>query len=140
MNLTKDQLREWVAALRSGDYKQGHGTLCRDVPTSIEDRRSEEQTFCCMGVACDLFLDADWVEINPGLWGFMTNGTKINGRGPHHENAMPPWELRGAINQALPSLSGPDDDSCQALVVWNDEKGHSFKTIAYYIERAAGLV
>lgn len=33
----------WVAALRSGEYKQGKGTL-RD-----GDR------YCCLGVACDLY-------------------------------------------------------------------------------------
>ena len=34
----------WVEALRSGDYKQGHGLL-----------RSDDDKFCCLGVACDLF-------------------------------------------------------------------------------------
>lgn len=34
---------EWVAALRSGEYKQGRGHL-RDV----------EDNFCCLGVLCNL--------------------------------------------------------------------------------------
>lgn len=34
---------KWVAALRSGDYEQGRGYLHRG-------------GFCCLGVACDLFI------------------------------------------------------------------------------------
>lgn len=34
---------EWVAALRSGEYKQGQGVL-----------RSRNDEFCCLGVLCDL--------------------------------------------------------------------------------------
>ncbi len=33
----------WTAALRSGEYRQGHGRL-----------RDEDGTACCMGVLCDL--------------------------------------------------------------------------------------
>lgn len=33
---------KWVAALRSGEYKQGHGAL------------RYEDSFCCLGVLCDL--------------------------------------------------------------------------------------
>lgn len=33
-----------VTALRSGDYKQGHGRL----------RGGDGESFCCLGVACDL--------------------------------------------------------------------------------------
>ena len=38
---------EWVAALRSGEYKQGTGVL-----------RSEANEFCCLGVLCDLAVKA----------------------------------------------------------------------------------
>lgn len=34
---------KWVAALRSGDYRQGRGTL-----------RSSADEYCCLGVLCDL--------------------------------------------------------------------------------------
>lgn len=40
--------KEWVAALRSGNYKQGQGAL------RVDD------CFCCLGVACDLFNNAKW--------------------------------------------------------------------------------
>lgn len=37
----------WVAALRSGDYKQGKGVLGRTLPDGSEE-------YCCLGVLCDL--------------------------------------------------------------------------------------
>jgi len=33
---------KWVAALRSGEFKQGRGKLCN----------MTDNTFCCLGVAC----------------------------------------------------------------------------------------
>lgn len=38
---------QWVAALRSGDYKQG-----------IRRLRSAEDDFCCLGVLCNLHAQA----------------------------------------------------------------------------------
>lgn len=37
----------WVAALRSGEYKQGHGHL-----------GNQERGYCCLGVLCDLAVRA----------------------------------------------------------------------------------
>lgn len=34
---------EWIAALRSGDYKQGKSFL-----------KNDDGTFCCLGVLCDI--------------------------------------------------------------------------------------
>ena len=42
-NLTPTQqnnVEKWVAALRSGEFEQGFGTLCKD------------EKYCCLGVAC----------------------------------------------------------------------------------------
>ncbi len=36
-------LNEWVAALRSGKYKQGQGYM-----------RSRNDTYCCLGVLCEI--------------------------------------------------------------------------------------
>ena len=49
--------QRWVAALRSGHYKQGPSALRRD------DR------FCCLGVLCDLAVQdgvANWFTIASG--------------------------------------------------------------------------
>jgi len=45
--------RKWIKALKSGEYVQTNGLL-----------HSPEGGMCCLGVACDLFLDDDWVLTN----------------------------------------------------------------------------
>ena len=44
--MNADIKAQWVAALRSGDYKQTHGTL------------REGDAFCCLGVLCNLHAQA----------------------------------------------------------------------------------
>lgn len=44
--MKKSVKARWVAALRSGEYKQGIGEL-----------RSADDRFCCLGVLCDLHGD-----------------------------------------------------------------------------------
>lgn len=54
---------EWLAALRSGEYKQGRGQL------------HAEDTFCCLGVLCDLHIKAgqgEWdIDDYSGLYMYM---------------------------------------------------------------------
>lgn len=42
----------WVAALRSGKFKQGHETLARIL--DAEDGSGTEIRHCCLGVLCEL--------------------------------------------------------------------------------------
>ena len=44
---------KWLAALRSGEYKQGSGGL-----------RNKNDGFCCLGVLCDIHPDVSWSEPN----------------------------------------------------------------------------
>jgi len=51
--MKKEIADKWTAALRSGDYKQGPGALCKD------------GAFCCLGVLCDLHrkeVGGEWTE------------------------------------------------------------------------------
>lgn len=59
MLANKERITKWVKALRSGDYEQGKGYLCKDSEGS--------KKFCCLGVACDLYIKeeapyAEWEE------------------------------------------------------------------------------
>lgn len=45
--MNKEIAKKWVAALRSGEYKQGKGQL-----------RDTENRFCCLGVLCNLHAQA----------------------------------------------------------------------------------
>ena len=55
-----ENARDWVKALRSGEYEQGLGSLKFD------------NKYCCLGVACDLFLKsegrASWEEHEHASW------------------------------------------------------------------------
>jgi hypothetical protein len=60
---------KWIAALESGKYEQGRDRL-----------RRNDDTFCCLGVLCDIVNvsgwfkddDGDWQHGTPGLAGFAT--------------------------------------------------------------------
>ena len=45
----KEAIMKWIAALESGEYKQGTGVLHR----VIDDKHS----YCCLGVACEIVKD-----------------------------------------------------------------------------------
>lgn len=45
--MNEEVKKKWVAALRSGEYKQGKDQL--------KTERYGECTYCCLGVLCDLF-------------------------------------------------------------------------------------
>lgn len=45
---------KWVAALRSGNYEQGHYRL-----------RSNDR-YCCLGVLCDIVGGGEWIESDAG--------------------------------------------------------------------------
>jgi len=49
--MRKDVMKKWVQALRSGKFKQGHGTL--------KQYNSKGNTqHCCLGVLCELYNDS----------------------------------------------------------------------------------
>jgi hypothetical protein len=52
MEPNKGALRKWVAALRSGEYEQGRERL-HSLDRSDPD--NEKHTYCCLGVACEVF-------------------------------------------------------------------------------------
>ena len=49
--MNKEVKQQWVAALRSGEYKQGKNALRRQY-------EGEDAEFCCLGVLCDLAVKA----------------------------------------------------------------------------------
>ena len=60
--MKKEWLDKWLAALRSGEYKQGTQIL-----------KSIENKFCCLGVLCDLVAkeypeDFRWEGPSEGSW------------------------------------------------------------------------
>jgi hypothetical protein len=105
----KDQ---WVAALRSGAYKQGQKQL-----------RREGDFFCCLGVLCDLVSPNGWL---PGYYDSDQGGAYFGyGYGANTNSSMPSDAMLADVD--LPGVIASD------LATMNDE-GNTFAVIADYIE------
>jgi len=130
----------WVEALRSGEYQQGKLLL-----------KPTKNTFCCLGVLCDLAVKANVENIS---WG---ESEEHNGHGIYHDNNYD--ECRGfddselpfsivnwaGTNSENPKVEVPDKDwhsfteddpptKLVTLAELNDEHNYSFKQIADLIE------
>jgi len=62
--MNADIKAKWVAALRSGEYKQG------------KNRLRTKDSFCCLGVLCDLFLK----DGRGGKWDDTLAGISYDGQ------------------------------------------------------------
>lgn len=99
----------WIDALRSGKYSQTQGRL------RIED------SYCCLGVICDLLVPDEWefAHINE-----ETGLTHYTTRGNAHD----------VLPGSLADILGIDWDTQNKLVDINDS-GKSFLEIADWIEK-----
>lgn len=113
-NLTN--IAAWIAALRSGQYRQGRKYL------KTEDRAGLH--YCCLGVACELHLGPS--ENDQG-YHFWKNESS-------HSLSLADSKLDEIFGMDMRSVivsTGMKDEYVQAL---NDEE-YSFKEIAGFIER-----
>ena len=94
--MKRDELRaKWIAALRSGDYRQGMTALRR------AGGGEDEDSYCCLGVLCDVY--------DPGRWSRRAGDTWYCYRG-----------LNGSLPEEVRKLVGLTDGEAQALVDLND--------------------
>ncbi len=100
---------KWLIALRSGKYKQGSGRL-----------RSRDDTYCCLGVLCDVAIESGWT--------------------PHKGERDPSYTMLGA-NAYLPlkfglhvGISGEREDDITRMNDGAGEPVMSFNDIADWIE------
>lgn len=126
--------KDWVAALRSGEYKQGKGLLRR--PGKTGDK------FCCLGVLCEMAVKAGVIPAAK----YMEAATIVGDRygygggktGPSTE--LPPKKVRDWAG--ITTENGTFDvqgDFPNTLTELNDN-GKTFKAIAKIIEsEPAGL-
>tara|TARA_E500000305_G_scaffold50354_1_gene39480 strand:- start:506 stop:895 length:390 start_codon:yes stop_codon:yes gene_type:complete len=126
--MKKSDVKKWVKALRSGEYQQGKESLCG------EDEISGECDYCCLGVACDILTESDWIKLpHWASWSI----------GKHKEFVIPPaadscgWgqtETTSFPSKETLKEMGLDLAYAQELAQLND-KGWSFKRIANKIEK-----
>lgn len=111
-------LQDWINTLRSDKYKQGKHFL-----------RRAENTFCCLGVLCDI--------VNPTLWSDEAEENKYE----HTCPTISRFTYDGHNTQLLPSdiseKYGIDGNVQDVLSQWNDNTGIGFAGIADLIEKHA---
>jgi hypothetical protein len=112
----KEVRAKWVAALRSGKYKQGKYSL-----------RSNYDNYCCLGVLCELAAQEGIAK--------RTGGTHENFRYDDHNTNLPESVIRWA---GLSDRSGGyvKDDVNNPTSLMSDNDGHhkDFNEIADIIE------
>ena len=101
-------LRQWITALRSGEYKQGWLYLKSD------------EGYCCLGVAS--VIDPD-VILTPKdeVWEFMYNNDDL-------------WEQQEPSEDWFLRRFGLPVEQMETLVVMNDAEKKSFLEIADHLE------
>lgn len=119
-----ENAKKWVAALRSGKYKQTQNRLA-----SVDSATGEVTGYCCLGVACEL-AKAAGVDIPTYVGG--------GGRSLFYGNEE--TTLPSSVQRWL----GVDDDEVDLKYAGKDtslaglnDGGKSFKQIARIIEQKA---
>lgn len=116
--MDKKLKKQWVKALRSGEYKQ-----CQ-----LQLRRFDEEngeSFCCLGVLADLAVDGDWNECNE----------LVTSEGLVRCAYVPTTLLDHGTQTTLVNMNDGEDS------YWNNDRactveteGKTFAEIADYIE------
>jgi hypothetical protein len=114
--MDKELKVKWLAALRSGDYPQGQGTL-----------RSTEG-FCCLGVLCDVIDPNGWELGLPHASTYAD--TSVRWTDPESGERD-----RVELPRSVASRAGLPLQIADKLVEFNDEDNWTFSTIADWIEK-----
>lgn len=109
---------KWLAALRSGEYKQATGILVEETKTQ-EDRDVKNLSYCCLGVACHI------QGISNKAMGTLTQPDSLSTK---KLNKIPKalWESSLYLGEMSP---------IERLIGLNDAEHWSFKRIARWIEK-----
>lgn len=131
--INKDNMRKWVAGLRSGEYTQTKSSLCRIEPIT-KGKYVSPAGFCCLGVACE-------VAIKEGVDVVKEIGESVVYY--DHETDHLPRKVRGwlGLDYDSPSVSFIECGEAHAteLVSLNDNIGLDFNAIAKLIEQEYNL-
>lgn len=111
-----EKKREWVSALRSGDYQQGTGCL-----------RGADGRYCCLGVLCHLQKDGK----------FKRNPDEVVRT--HDDLEAIVYEYEGELATIVPPVAlmnhvDLDDSIIETLTEMNDVEEKTFPEIADWIE------
>lgn len=96
MKPNKKDILKWTKALRSGEYVQTRGTL------------QDSTGFCCLGVACDTFIEKDLLTKEYGSYGEMCGAV------PEEQANAPIWLAQvndDFLERTTKELTSLNDDS-----------------------------
>lgn len=121
--------KQWVEALRSGEYVQGHRTLARiDVqPTDAIPIEEMPVSYCCLGVLCELATKAGIVTKHR-----MGDEYWYNSSSTYLPDNVVVWAGIDSFNPNNPLVRTGKETTFLAVV--NDSEGVSFDEIANIIE------
>lgn len=136
--VNKENVRKWVAALRSGEYEQTKGALRRD------GGDSGRVGYCCLGVACDVSGLGEWVQASEDgeqEYGYDILAYRVEGYAENDINYDAEAVMHPAVRDWLgvPDLN-PDvyqpgsDGGAYPLAYFNDTESLDFAAIADLIE------
>jgi hypothetical protein len=100
--------QKWVAALRSGEYKQGREALKKI-------KEEEDTCYCCLGVLCDILAKEGIGNWKADIF--------------HHDAYASSGELPFSLYEKT-EINMDDENT---LINLNDDKGFSFPEIADWI-------
>jgi hypothetical protein len=106
----------WLEALRNGKYRQGRHRLRYD------------DEFCCLGVLCDLAVQAGATQGRPFEGSFLWSygGSQTDSHTTVLPNSVMEW---AGLKENIPSVGD------QSLAYYNDGCRHTFKQIADLIDK-----
>ena len=139
--MNKEIADKWIAALRSGKYKQGKGNL----KTVDEDNN---ESFCCLGVLCDIApkeLAEFETKKDPesrNIFNSRYIKDKMHGglRSCSLPESIKEWagmfDCSGRLRDHKKYIATKNEDQEKYAVIWalNDDVGMSFEEIADIIE------
>jgi hypothetical protein len=115
---------KWVAALRSGDYRQIKGNLHQQSGETLDLRAG----YCCLGVLCDLAYEAGVVRADfntrSGIWSY----------GADTDTGVLPREVLDWAGLKDPDPFVPVGDDVASLTTVNDDYLLPFSRIADLVE------
>ena len=123
MSANLANVKKWTDALRSGEYKQGQGQL------------READTYCCLGVLCDVSQVGAWEGRSEDFTGYATNYTTRTGSNP----AAPPAEVNEWLGTPLGNITAEVEGTLAGLWRLNDYYRLNFNQIADVIDQFFGL-
>jgi len=122
--MDKELLTKWLAALRSGNYKQTKYAL-REID------KCDDTSHCCLGVLCEI---VDPSRFDESGWYKFPDGSI-------HESVLSSTFARDlGLDVKVDKIDGTQATIAEVLMEMNDDQNMTFADIADFIEKELGVI